>query len=36
MDARSNTLKELMALARSQPGKISFGTAGVGSAPHMT
>ncbi len=26
---------ELIALAKSQPGEISYGTAGIGSAPHM-
>ncbi len=32
----ANSLKELLALAKTQPGRISFGTAGIGSAPHMT
>lgn len=29
------TVRELVALARAQPGKMSFGSAGVGSAPHL-
>jgi len=32
----ANSLKELIAMAKAQPGKISFGTSGIGSAPHMT
>jgi tripartite-type tricarboxylate transporter receptor subunit TctC len=28
-------VKELIALARSKPGELTYGTAGVGSAPHM-
>lgn len=31
----ANSLKELIALAQAQPGKVSFGSAGIGSAPHM-
>ena len=30
-----HNVAELIALAKSQPGEISFGTAGIGSAPHM-
>lgn len=32
----ANSFKELIALAKAQPGKLSFGTSGIGSAPHMT
>lgn len=32
----ANSFKELIAMAKAQPGKISFGTSGIGSAPHMT
>ena len=28
-------VKELLALARAQPGKLSFGSAGVGTGPHF-
>ena len=31
----ANTVKELIALARSKPGGLTFATAGVGSAPHL-
>jgi len=31
----ANTVSELIALAKSKPGVLTFGTAGVGSAPHM-
>jgi len=34
-DLGVKTLKELIALAKSRPGKIDFGTAGVGSASHI-
>src|SRR5262245_40581253 len=30
-----NTLKDLIALARKEPGKLTYSTAGVGSAAHM-
>jgi tripartite-type tricarboxylate transporter receptor subunit TctC len=30
-----HNVAELIALAKSEPGEISFGTAGIGSAPHM-
>ncbi len=30
------TIQELVALAKSQPGKITFGSAGVGSSSHLT
>jgi tripartite-type tricarboxylate transporter receptor subunit TctC len=30
-----HTVADLIALAKGQPGEISFGTAGIGSAPHM-
>ncbi|OZI43725.1 twin-arginine translocation pathway signal protein [Bordetella genomosp. 5] len=32
---KANTLAEFIALARAQPGSLSFGSAGVGSAPHL-
>jgi len=31
----ANNVSELIALAKSKPGVLTFGTAGVGSAPHM-
>ncbi len=31
----ATTVGELIALAKAQPGKLSFGSAGVGSAPHL-
>ncbi len=31
----ANTVAELVKLARSQPGKLSYGSAGVGSLPHL-
>jgi tripartite-type tricarboxylate transporter receptor subunit TctC len=31
----ANTAAELIALAKQKPGQLSFGTAGIGSAPHM-
>jgi len=31
----ANNPSELIALAKKQPGKLTFGTAGIGSAPHM-
>jgi tripartite-type tricarboxylate transporter receptor subunit TctC len=31
-----NTIKELVALAKSRPGEIVFGSGGVGNSPHMT
>jgi tripartite-type tricarboxylate transporter receptor subunit TctC len=31
----ARTVKELLALARAQPGKLSFGSSGVGSATHL-
>jgi len=31
----ANTVQELVALARSQPGKLTFASAGVGTTPHM-
>jgi tripartite-type tricarboxylate transporter receptor subunit TctC len=31
----ANNVKELLALAKKKPGEITYGTAGVGSAPHM-
>jgi tripartite-type tricarboxylate transporter receptor subunit TctC len=33
---RVRTIQELVALAKSQPGKITFGSAGVGSSSHLT
>ncbi|MGZ5160887.1 MAG: Bug family tripartite tricarboxylate transporter substrate binding protein [Burkholderiales bacterium] len=29
-------IKELIALARAQPGKLTFGSCGIGNSPHMT
>jgi len=31
----ANNVKELIALAKSQPGKLTFGSSGTGGAPHM-
>ena len=31
----AHTLKELIALARSRPGQLSYGTSGVGATPHL-
>ena len=31
----ANNVQELVALARSQPGKLSFASAGIGTTPHM-
>jgi tripartite-type tricarboxylate transporter receptor subunit TctC len=31
----ANTMPELVALAKSQPGKINFGSSGLGSLPHL-
>lgn len=31
----AHNIKELVALARSQPGKLSFGSSGVGGTPHL-
>ena len=31
----ANNVEELIALAKQKPGEITYGTAGVGSAPHM-
>jgi tripartite-type tricarboxylate transporter receptor subunit TctC len=31
----AKTVKELIALAKSRPGRLNFATAGVGSAPHL-
>jgi tripartite-type tricarboxylate transporter receptor subunit TctC len=31
----ANSVSELIALAKSKPGVLTFGTAGIGSAPHM-
>jgi tripartite-type tricarboxylate transporter receptor subunit TctC len=33
---QANNVKELIELAKKQPGKINFGSAGIGSAPHLT
>ena len=30
------SVKDLMALARARPGQVTFGTGGIGSAPHLT
>ena len=35
-DFRVKDMKELIAYARENPGKVSFGTSGVGSASHLT
>ena len=35
-DVRAQTLAEFIALAKSQPGKLSFGSAGAGSIHHLT
>ena len=32
----ANNVQELIALAKSQPGKINFGSAGTGSTPHLS
>ncbi len=32
---QATTLKELIALAKAQPGKLSFGSSGTGGAPHL-
>lgn len=32
---KANSLKELIALAKSQPGKLTFGSAGIGSTSHL-
>ena len=32
----ANNVKELIELARKEPGKVNFGSAGIGSAPHLT
>ncbi|MGY8524452.1 Bug family tripartite tricarboxylate transporter substrate binding protein [Paracidovorax citrulli] len=32
---KANTLKEFIALAKADPGKLSYGSSGVGSAPHL-
>ena len=34
--ARANSVKDLVAQARSQPGKLSYASAGIGSPAHMT
>ncbi|MFN7724799.1 MAG: Bug family tripartite tricarboxylate transporter substrate binding protein [Rubrivivax sp.] len=34
--ARANTLKELMAQLKAEPGKLNYGSAGVGSTQHAT
>jgi len=31
-----NSVRELIALAKKEPGKLTYGTAGVGTAPHMS
>ena len=35
-DSRFGTLAELLAAARAEPGRLTFGTGGVGSANHLT
>lgn len=35
-ELKANTLTELIALAKAQPGKLSFGTPGARNVPHMT
>lgn len=35
-DVKANTLSELIAIAKAQPGKLSFGTPGSRNVPHMT
>ena len=32
---RANTLQELLALAKAEPGKLTFGSAGIGGATHL-
>jgi tripartite-type tricarboxylate transporter receptor subunit TctC len=32
---KANTLQELLALARAEPGKLTFGSAGIGGATHL-
>jgi tripartite-type tricarboxylate transporter receptor subunit TctC len=32
----ANTLAELIALAKKQPGKLTYGTPGIGTSPHMS
>ncbi|MBS0534319.1 MAG: tripartite tricarboxylate transporter substrate binding protein [Proteobacteria bacterium] len=34
-DVKANNLKELIALAKSQPGKLNFASSGPGSLPHL-
>lgn len=34
-DVKANSVKELIALAQSQPGKLNFGSSGVGSTNHL-
>ena len=35
LDVPAHSVKELVALAASRPGKLNFGSTGVGSAPHL-